>query len=245
MHAAYFRVGGVAQDLPVGLLKDIYDWARQFASRLDEMEELLSGNRIWKERTVDVGIVTAQQAWWVDGGIRGYCHRAGGMVGGRGHWGHCHRTAGVVGASRVIGSGDRISHHPSPWGRGRPRGGQPRPSSSVSPPPRDWGCSGHCCANSSHTTLLTPLPPFLPHPLRDWGCSGPLLRGSGVDWDLRKQQPYDAYGKMEFSVPIAGHGDCYDRYLVSGGAARGGEREALGAFTGPLPATGTAMTATW
>ena len=63
MHAAYFRVGGVAQDLPVGLLKDIYDWARQFASRLDEMEELLSGNRIWKERTVDVGIVTAQQAW--------------------------------------------------------------------------------------------------------------------------------------------------------------------------------------
>jgi len=111
MHAAYFRVGGVAQDLPVGLLKDVYDWARQFASRLDEMEELLSGNRIWKERTVDVGVVSAQQAW-------------------------------------------------------------------------------------------------------DWGCSGPLLRGSGIDWDLRKQQPYDAYGKMNFSVPIAGHGDCYDRYLV-------------------------------
>jgi len=65
MHAAYFRVGGVAQDLPVGLLKDVYDWARQFASRLDEMEELLSGNRIWKERTVDVGVVSAQQAWCV------------------------------------------------------------------------------------------------------------------------------------------------------------------------------------
>lgn len=48
----------------------------------------------------------------------------------------------------------------------------------------------------------------------DWGCSGPLLRGSGIDWDLRKTQPYDAYGKMEFNVPIAGHGDCYDRYLV-------------------------------
>jgi len=57
---------------------------------------------------------------------------------------------------------------------------------------------------------------------RDWGCSGPLLRGSGIDWDLRKQQPYDAYGKMNFSVPIAGHGDCYDRYLVSGDAERRG-----------------------
>lgn len=111
MHAAYFRVGGVAQDLPIGLMKDIYDWARQFTSRLDEIEELLSGNRIWKERTVDVGIVTAKQAW-------------------------------------------------------------------------------------------------------DWGCSGPILRGSGIDWDLRKAQPYDAYGKMDFKVPLAGHGDCYDRYLV-------------------------------
>ncbi|KAG1674665.1 hypothetical protein FOA52_007189 [Chlamydomonas sp. UWO 241] len=111
MHAAYFRVGGVAQDLPVGLLKDIYDWARQYASRMDEIEELLSGNRIWKERTIDVGVITAAQAW-------------------------------------------------------------------------------------------------------DWGASGPLLRGSGVNWDLRKNQPYDAYGKMDFNVPIAGHGDCYDRYLV-------------------------------
>ena len=60
MHAAYFRVGGVSQDLPVGLLRDIYDWARQFSSRMDEIEELLSGNRIWKERTVDVGTITAQ-----------------------------------------------------------------------------------------------------------------------------------------------------------------------------------------
>ncbi|GIL87291.1 hypothetical protein Vretimale_1756 [Volvox reticuliferus] len=111
MHAAYFRVGGVAQDLPIGLLRDVYDWARQFSSRLDEIEELLTGNRIWKERTIDVGTITAQMAW-------------------------------------------------------------------------------------------------------DWGCSGPILRASGIDWDLRKTQPYDAYGRMQFNVPIAGHGDCYDRYLV-------------------------------
>eukprot|EP00967_Tisochrysis_lutea_P006629 scaffold7894_cov21-Tisochrysis_lutea.AAC.1 len=61
MHAAYFRVGGVAQDLPIGLMKDIYDWARQFTHRLDEIEELLSGNRIFKERTVDIGVITAKQ----------------------------------------------------------------------------------------------------------------------------------------------------------------------------------------
>lgn len=111
MHANYFRVGGVSQDLPIGLLRDIYEWARQYASRLDEMEELLTGNRIWKERTIDVGVITAQMAW-------------------------------------------------------------------------------------------------------DWGCSGPILRAAGIDWDLRKTQPYDAYGLMKFNVPIAGHGDCYDRYLV-------------------------------
>jgi len=111
MHAAYFRPGGVSQDLPIGLLRDIYEFARQFATRLDEMEELLSNNRIWKERTVGIGPITAAQAW-------------------------------------------------------------------------------------------------------DWGCSGPLLRASGIDWDLRKAQPYDAYAKMDFNVPIAGHGDCFDRYLV-------------------------------
>jgi Ni,Fe-hydrogenase III large subunit len=49
--------------------------------------------------------------------------------------------------------------------------------------------------------------------------SGPLLRASGIDWDLRKTQPYDAYSKMKFNVPVAGHGDCFDRYLVGG--ARG------------------------
>ena len=62
--------------------------------------------------------------------------------------------------------------------------------------------------------LRPPSPPPCHLQAWDWGCSGPILRGSGIDWDLRKTQPYDAYGKMKFEVPLAGHGDCYDRYLV-------------------------------
>jgi len=62
MHAAYVRPGGVALDIPKGLLNDIYIFSEQFSDRLDEVEEMLTGNRIWKQRTVDIGIVTARQA---------------------------------------------------------------------------------------------------------------------------------------------------------------------------------------
>jgi NADH dehydrogenase (ubiquinone) Fe-S protein 2 len=62
MHAAYVRPGGVAQDLPLGLLDDIYLFATQFSHRVDELEEMLSGNRIWKQRLVDIGVVKAQDA---------------------------------------------------------------------------------------------------------------------------------------------------------------------------------------
>ena len=62
MHAAYVRPGGVSQDLPMGLLEDIHTWGQQFNHRLDEMEELLTGNRIWQSRLVDVGTVTARDA---------------------------------------------------------------------------------------------------------------------------------------------------------------------------------------
>jgi len=62
LHAAYVRPGGVSQDIPMGLLDDIYQWATQFADRVDEIEELLTDNRIWKLRTVGVGQVTAAQA---------------------------------------------------------------------------------------------------------------------------------------------------------------------------------------
>ena len=111
LHAAYIRPGGVAQDLPIGLSEDIYRFARQFASRIDEMEEMLTGNRIWKQRLVDIGVVTADEAL-------------------------------------------------------------------------------------------------------DWGFTGVMLRGSGVAWDLRKNQPYDVYEQMDFQVPVGSRGDCYDRYLI-------------------------------
>ena len=111
MHAAYIRPGGVAQDLPANLSRDIYRFCKQFASRIDEMEEMLTLNRIWKQRLVDVAVVSADQAL-------------------------------------------------------------------------------------------------------DWGFSGVMLRGSGVQWDLRKTEPYDIYSQLDFQVPVGTHGDCYDRYLI-------------------------------
>jgi len=111
MHAAYIRPGGVSQDLPMGLCDDIYTFCQQFGSRLDEVEELLTNNRIWKQRLVDVGVVSAEDAL-------------------------------------------------------------------------------------------------------SYGFSGPMLRSTGIMWDIRKNEPYDAYDKVEFSVPIGSKGDCYDRYLM-------------------------------
>ncbi|XP_043797840.1 NADH-ubiquinone oxidoreductase 49 kDa subunit [Apis laboriosa] len=110
MHAAYIRPGGVSLDMPLGLMDDIYEWSSKFAFRLDEVEDLLTENRVWTERTKDIGIVTAEQAI-------------------------------------------------------------------------------------------------------EWGFSGVMLRGSGIQWDIRKKTPYDAYDLIEFDVPIGLKGDCYDRYL--------------------------------
>ncbi|KAL9638355.1 MAG: hypothetical protein Q9164_001605 [Protoblastenia rupestris] len=110
LHAAYVRPGGVHQDLPLGLLDDIYQWATQFGDRIDETEELLTDNRIWIGRTKNVGVVSAADAL-------------------------------------------------------------------------------------------------------NYSFSGVMLRGSGVPWDVRKSQPYDAYDQVEFDVPVGVNGDCYDRYL--------------------------------
>ncbi len=111
MHAAYFRPGGVAQDLPAGLLEDIAAFAEGLPKYIDDVETLLTENRIFKQRTVDIGVVSKEEAL-------------------------------------------------------------------------------------------------------DWGFSGPMLRASGLAWDLRKSQPYDVYDMLEFQVPVGKHGDCYDRYLV-------------------------------
>lgn len=62
MHANYIRPGGVAQDLPLGTLDSIYKFTIQFSSRLDEIEDLLTTNRIWKDRLIGIGLVTQQKA---------------------------------------------------------------------------------------------------------------------------------------------------------------------------------------
>ena len=77
MHAAYIRPGGVSLDLPLGFLDDLYLFIEQFNIRLDEIEEMLTGNRIWKERLVDIGIVSAKKA--VDWGFSGVMLRGSGI----------------------------------------------------------------------------------------------------------------------------------------------------------------------
>jgi len=111
MHANYFRPGGVHADMPAGLADDISSWIEHLPSVIDDLESLLSENRIFKQRTVDVG-------------------------------------------------------------------------------------------NVSRADALA------------WGFTGPMLRASGVAWDLRKAQPYDVYDQMEFDIPVGLTGDCYARYLV-------------------------------
>jgi NADH-quinone oxidoreductase subunit D len=136
MHATYYRPGGVYRDLPLAmpqykvspwhdkkqieqmnanrqgsLLDFIWDFTERFPKCIDEYETLLTDNRIWKQRTVGIGVVTAERALAL-------------------------------------------------------------------------------------------------------GFTGPMLRGSGVAWDLRKKQPYEVYDKLDFAMAVGVNGDCYDRYLV-------------------------------
>ena len=111
LHASWFRVGGVHQDMPAGLDARIMEWTESFPRFLDDMETLLTENRIFKQRSVDIG---------------------------------------------VIGHKEAIS----------------------------------------------------------WGLSGPVLRSTGIAWDLRRAWPYDVYDELSFEIPVGRHGDCYDRYLV-------------------------------
>jgi NADH-quinone oxidoreductase subunit D len=111
MHANYFRPGGVAREMPAGIEEDIRDWMGSFPKVLDDIERLLNDNRIFRQRTVDIGVVSAADAI-------------------------------------------------------------------------------------------------------DLGFTGPMLRASGLAWDLRKAQPYEIYDRMDFDIPVGKHGDCFDRYLV-------------------------------
>ncbi len=77
-HANYFRPGGVAKDLPAGLEGRIKDWAGKFPAFIDDLERLLSENRIFKQRTVDIGVMTAEQA--IEWGFSGPCLRASGCA---------------------------------------------------------------------------------------------------------------------------------------------------------------------
>ncbi|NXC43026.1 NDUS2 protein, partial [Penelope pileata] len=79
MHAAYIRPGGVHQDLPLGLMDDIYEFVKNFSIRVDEVEEMLTNNRIWKNRTVDIGVITAEEA--LNYGFSGVMLRGSGI-----HW---------------------------------------------------------------------------------------------------------------------------------------------------------------
>jgi len=136
MHAAYYRPGGVYRDLPEqmpqyqaskfhnekairemnanrqgSVLDFIEDFTARFPKAVDDYETLLTENRIWKQRTVGIGVVSPERALAL-------------------------------------------------------------------------------------------------------GFTGPMLRGSGIAWDLRKKQPYEVYDRMEFDIPVGSNGDCYDRYLV-------------------------------
>ena len=77
MHAAYVRPGGVSLDLPIGFLDDLYLFCKQFNIRLDEIEEMLTGNRIWKERLIDIGIISSKKA--IDWGFSGVMLRGSGL----------------------------------------------------------------------------------------------------------------------------------------------------------------------
>jgi len=77
MHAAYIRPGGVTMDLPLGFLDDVHQFVAQFNYRLDEIEEMLTGNRIWKERLVDIGVVSSKKA--IDWGFSGVMLRGSGI----------------------------------------------------------------------------------------------------------------------------------------------------------------------
>ncbi len=111
LHSAYFRPGGVHRDLPDGLIEDIASFCDRFPKKIDDLEKLLETNRIFRQRSVDIGKINKEEAL-------------------------------------------------------------------------------------------------------NKGFSGPCLRASGVEWDLRRNQPYDCYSELDFKIPVGTNGDCFERFLV-------------------------------
>lgn len=111
MHAIFIRPGGLSKDIPIKFLDDLYFFIKNFKNSINDLEELLDNNRIWKQRLVNIGILKFNEAL-------------------------------------------------------------------------------------------------------DLSCSGVMLRGSGICWDIRKNEPYEIYNKLNFKSFIGKNGDCYDRYLI-------------------------------
>jgi len=77
MHAAYIRPGGISKEIPIGLLQDIFFFCEKFSSRIDEIETLLTNNRIWKQRLINIGIISKKNA--LNFGFSGVLLRSSGV----------------------------------------------------------------------------------------------------------------------------------------------------------------------
>ncbi|KAB5511305.1 hypothetical protein DKX38_030100 (mitochondrion) [Salix brachista] len=212
MHASFIRPGGVAQDLPLGLCRDIDSSTQQFCSRIDELEEMSTGNRIWKQRLVDIGTVTAQQAkdWGFSGvmlrGLKTWCEalelthiemwveEASKSEG---------RAVGYVTCTELVAdwafswikadqlafllSKSRSNRFPAVAAGTRLRAREPTQQTRI-------GCL------SGHLRMI-----------RAWWA---YPSQPGVCWDLRKAAPYDVHDQLDPDVPVGTRGDRYDRYCI-------------------------------
>ena len=195
MHMNYFRPGGVAFDVPPELLDDIAAWSETFPKLIDDCETLLTENRIFKQRTVDIGIITAEQCF--DWGFTGPNLRAAGVP-----WDL--RKAQPYDGYERFDFDIPIGKHGDCYDRYLLRIHEMHQSLRIIDQCLGDMPGGPC---KSDDRKITP-------PRRaDMNVEvGALV--AGVPWDLRKAQPYDGYERFDFDIPIGKHGDCYDRYLL-------------------------------
>ncbi|KAL0836334.1 hypothetical protein Bca101_088223 [Brassica carinata] len=222
MHASFIRPGGVAQDLPLGLCRDIDSFTQQFASRINELEEMSTGNRIWKQRLVDIGTVTAQQA--KDWGFSGVMLRAQSkmtVLGGGSH-------------PPLNGVGPTDHEQISPLASGHVGTARVHRVEHVLRALRDAGRGSLKKQRPScRTTSLVVFPAVAagarlrarePTQQRRKGSPGRHLRmirpwwaypsQPGVCWDSRRAAHYDVHDQSDPDVPVGTRGDRYDRYCI-------------------------------